>query len=452
MTAQQDLAVGSGPPRRPDRAPLLPNPSPTLNVNPQVATIDIGGIADRAALVGEARRRVRAQVDADDRRSGLLTGGSFLVAVAGWVWLAPPPELPFALFVLCAAAYIVAGSVEFEIGPGSALPATPVLVVMLFMLPPQLVPVAVVAGLAGAALINRWRDPQRRERLIVLAGSGWHAVGPAAVFAFAHVHRPALSDWPVYLLALLAQFTFDAISSWVRNCHGLGVDTKQLANALEFTFLCDLLLAPIGLAAALAVPRSPAALLLLLPPIGLLAMLQSDRRKQIDQTVALSAAYSDNHDLARRDVLTDLANRLTWEEATSRFERSDASFGVVFADVDGLKTANDRYGHEMGDRLLIAVAEVLIRETAGLSGVVVARIGGDEFALLLPDASPASTHSLASSLRARFREAATLEGVIPISASVGFGFAPNGRALAAAIAAADRGANIEKVSRGIRRR
>jgi diguanylate cyclase (GGDEF)-like protein len=315
-----------------------------------------------------------------------------------------------------------------------------------------LVPVAVVTGLAGAALINRIRDPQRRERLIVIAGSGWHAVGPAVVFAFAHVVRPAMSDWPVYLLALGAQFTLDATSSWVRNCHGLGVQPKDLAHALEFAFLCDLLLVPIGFAAALAVPGSPGALLFLLPAIALLAMLQSDRRKHIDHTLALSVAYTDTRELARRDVLTDLANRLTWEEATARCEESESPFGVLFADVDGLKAANDIFGHEMGDRLLIAVAEVLTREAAALPGVVIARIGGDEFALLVPDATRMSTEALASSLRARFRSAPTLDDVVPISASVGLGFAPDGRALGAAIATADRGANIEKVRRGVRRR
>src|SRR5439155_22942811 len=124
---------------------------------------------------------------------------------------------------------------------------------------------------------------------------------------------------------------------------------------------------------------------------------QSDRRKQIDQTVALGVAYADTHELARRDALTRASNRLTWEEAVDRNTRSDAAFGVVFADVDGLKSANDQYGHEMGDRLLTAVAEILINETSGRPDVVVARVGGDEFALLIPNASLFSTHAVASS-------------------------------------------------------
>jgi len=86
------------------------------------------------------------------------------------------------------------------------------------------------------------------------------------VFALADVTRPAPSDAPVLVLALAAQFAVDAAVSYVRNCYGLGVPARQVANALKFAYLCDPALAPIGLSAVLAVPGSPAALLFLLPP------------------------------------------------------------------------------------------------------------------------------------------------------------------------------------------
>ena len=304
--------------------------------------VDADAIAADAALVAAARRRVRRMLVAD-RGSGLLAGGSFLVAAAAWILLAPAGPVPIGTFVACVAAYVVAGCVEFEIGPGCALPTTPVQFVMLFLLPAQLVPVAVVLGLIGSARVARIWDPTRQERPIVLAASGWQVVGPAAVFAVAHVHQPAVSDWPVYVLALVAQFSLDGVISWVRNCYGLGVPTKKLAMALRFTFACDLCLAPVGITAALALPNSPGAMVVLLPPIALLAVLQSDRRKQIDKTVALGAAFADTSDLARRDVLTGVSNRLAFEEAAELFKRSESAVGVVLADVDGLKTANDTY-------------------------------------------------------------------------------------------------------------
>ena len=416
------------------------------------AATRVDGIAAAAALLRDSRGRLRGELADNDRRSGLLTGGSFLVAVAAWILLAPPASVPIAVLAGCVAAYVVAGCVEFEIGPGCALPTMPVQVVMLFLLPPQLVPVAVGLGLVGAARLGRVRDPQRRERPMVLAGSGWQAVGPAAVFALAHVHGPELSYWPVYVLALLAQFTSDSASSWVRNCYGLRVPTGQLASALRFTFVCDLFLAPIGFAATRAVPHSPGALVFLLPPTALLAMLQSDRRKQIDQTVALGAAFTDTSDLARRDALTGVANRLSWEEVTARLQRRDQPIGVILADVDGLKAANDTLGHATGDRLLVAVAEMLQRAVPEESGGLLFRIGGDEFAILLPDATATSTDDLGSAIRAAFENEPTLDGVIAISASVGVGFATGGAVFGPAVATADRGVHLEKDRRGVRRR
>ena len=145
------------------------------------------------------------------------------------------------MLAACVAAYVAAASIEFEIGPGTALPTTPVLWVSLFLLPPQLVPIVALAGLMIAASAARLRDPDRRERLPVLAGSAWHAVGPALVFAMAPARGLALDALGVYALALGAQFGCDAAASWVRNCYGLGVPVRKLAEALRFTFLTDLM-------------------------------------------------------------------------------------------------------------------------------------------------------------------------------------------------------------------
>ena len=407
-------------------------------------------IADDVAVVASARRRIHQELVAD-RGSGLLIGGSFLVAVTAWLLLAPPRSVPFGVFAACVAAYSVAGCVEFEIGPGCALPTTPFQVVMLFLLPPQLVPVAVLAGLAASSHVARLWDPARKERLVVLAASGWQVVGPAAVFAVARVYRPGLSDWPVYMLALGTQLSLDAATSWIRNCFGLGVPTRKLAAALQFTFLCDLCLAPIGLAAALAVPGSPGALLLLVPPTLLLAMLQADRRKQLDQTITLGAALTNTGDLARRDVLTGVSNRLAFEEATARYRQTDTPVGVVLADVDGLKAANDTYGHAMGDRLLIAVAERIVIGVSRATAAPVFRIGGDEFAILLPFASHDATEAIATSLRTSIETAPNIDDNVSVSASVGVGLAPSGHAIGEAIAQADREVNREKTRRGVRR-
>ena len=399
---------------------------------------------DTAALLGATRSRARAEIAAPDRRSGLLTGGSFILVLGLWLLLDPPSGASLIAFLACIVAHAAASTVEFELGPGSALPTTPVLVLALFLLPAPLVPVVAASGLVLAAGVARLRDPSRHERLFVLVGSGWHAIGPAAVFAVAGVREPRLADVPVYGLALAAQFACDALASWVRNAYGLGVPTRLLVGALRFTFAADLLLAPVGLAAALADPGSPAALLFLVPPILLLAVLQRDRERQINRTVVLGVAVTEATDRARRDALTGLANRLAWEEAAAHQRALGLSVGVMFADIDGLKVANDLHGHDAGDRLLVAFARILERVVPAGPGVVVARLGGDEFGVLLPGDLAHDAERLATALRGALANAPRVEGRLPLSASLGTGVAAIGACLGDAFADADRGVYIDK--------
>jgi len=393
---------------------------------------------DAAALVSATRRRAHAEVAAPDRWSGLLTGSSFAAILVAWLIMDPPVGASLIAFAACVLAHTIASSIEFEIGPGSALPTTPVLVVALFVLPPQLVPAVAASGLILAAGIARLRDRSRHERLAVLVGSAWHALGPSAVFAAAHIARPDLADLPVYAAALAAQLACDASASWVRNAYGLGVPTRQLAAALRFTFLADILLAPIGLAAALAVPGSPAALLFLAPPTALLAMLQRDRQRHISRTVVLGVSLTAVADQARLDALTGLRNRLAWEEALVAHRHESQPFGVVFADVDGLKTTNDLLGHDAGDRLLTEVARAIKGAAPEAAGVLVARLGGDEFGILLPGSAARDATRVAEVLGARLAAAKPVDDRITVSASIGVGTADNGAELGSALAEADR--------------
>lgn len=90
---------------------------------------------------------------------------------------------------------------------------------------------------------------------------------------------------------------------------------------------------------------------------------------------------------ARTDPLTGLGNRLAWDEAVGRAQEAvDAgeTYSVVSLDVDGLKDINDRYGHPAGDDLLRRCAGT-IREHCSEVDLAV-RMGGDEFAILVPHA------------------------------------------------------------------
>lgn len=102
--------------------------------------------------------------------------------------------------------------------------------------------------------------------------------------------------------------------------------------------------------------------------------------------------------LSMHDSLTDLYNRSYFEQEMRRVEDGRySSAGIVVCDIDGLKHINDTLGHQAGDEILRASAQV-IKESFRKSDVV-ARIGGDEFAVIIPDADKDSVSN--ACLRAR---------------------------------------------------
>ncbi len=113
-----------------------------------------------------------------------------------------------------------------------------------------------------------------------------------------------------------------------------------------------------------------------------LALLCADLRQQ---NASLSARVTVLEDEISRDTLTPLYNRRHFEEAIAvsiaHCQRYGSRAALLFVDVDDLKSINDTYGHAAGDEALRAVADVLLANVRSTD--VVARIGGDEFALLL---------------------------------------------------------------------
>lgn len=132
-----------------------------------------------------------------------------------------------------------------------------------------------------------------------------------------------------------------------------------------------------------------------------------------------------------RDPLTGVNNRRAlydlYERESRRSQRSarrsagtpaddDApALAVLFCDVDKFKSVNDTYGHQVGDEVLIAVAKAMV--TLGRATDHVARYGGDEFVMLLPEGGETGAARLTQRLRDYFGE--TPPGPVPFSISIG---------------------------------
>ena len=145
---------------------------------------------------------------------------------------------------------------------------------------------------------------------------------------------------------------------------------------------------------------------------------------------AMAAHYQQS---ASRDFLTGLPNRMALsqrlEHASERGKRSRTDAAVLFADLDRFKLVNDTYGHQIGDKLLVAVAErlsALLRP-----GDTLARVAGDEFVILCEDLQNASyVEVLADRIDQAFTSPFDAGGImVAITASVGIAFAGRGHEL-----------------------
>jgi diguanylate cyclase (GGDEF)-like protein len=156
--------------------------------------------------------------------------------------------------------------------------------------------------------------------------------------------------------------------------------------------------------------------------------------------------------LADHDELTDLYNMRAFSKLAERHaelaRRSETVYALLMIDINALKAINDKFGHEAGSKAIRLVADALIRLTR--SSDIIARYGGDEFAILLANADKEIAEDVAQRIR-NVVFATTLEvesRIVRVRASVGIGCMPaDGTTLKDVMAAASRDMYKDKEGR-----
>ena len=160
--------------------------------------------------------------------------------------------------------------------------------------------------------------------------------------------------------------------------------------------------------------------------LGIIALIvlfhrESGRRARAQQALALANATLER--MATTDALTGIANRRMFDDILRREEakaaRSPQDAAVLMIDIDLFKSFNDTYGHSAGDATLRSVAQAVTRAVTR-GGDLVARIGGEEFAVLLTDTDLSGARIVAERVRAEvvalgIRHTASPHGHVTVS-------------------------------------
>jgi putative nucleotidyltransferase with HDIG domain len=253
--------------------------------------------------------------------------------------------------------------VRFAARYGFTVPTQLIFVPMLFMLPAGSVPLFVAAGIVAGSLPDYLLGRQHPSRALRLPGDAWHSVGPALVIGLAGSPEASLSEWPLLAAALAAQLVCDNVVSTVREWAGLGISPRLDPAPLGWIALVDVLLSPIGLAAAIAATVEPYAVLLVLPLAVLLAVFAAERHARLHQAVELSRAYRGTT-LLLADVLE------ADDEYTGVHSQGVVALSVAVADAMGLgsrERRNVEFGALLHDIGKIAVPKEIINKPGPLT-------------------------------------------------------------------------------------
>ncbi|MBW6523001.1 GGDEF domain-containing protein [Sphingomonas sp. RHCKR47] len=350
----------------------------------------------------------------------------------------------------------------------------------------------VSAGLTAWEGFGRWR-----RRPLLIWAAGWTVLALGCSIAVARTHLPGLSGWAIsnmvivtgYLLVLNGVAALDRrlyLRTSVMLVAALGLGWMIEGSVHRFAFWQHTAGVPIMIASGLTVfelRRNRALRQLRTRPVAILlpAMHTAFYAARVfvlplfaahdgDAVIALASKitmyegvlYSvampmtlvglvreeaQRHLIAasRTDFLTGLTNRQGLFEAGAEVLRHDRAATLLAFDLDHFKSINDAHGHAAGDAVLRSFAGVM-RDVAAPDAIL-ARLGGEEFAALLPDTDRAAAKAIGEEIAARFAALRDHgEGVV-VAATVSTGLAyagADGDDLGALLSAADRALYVAK--------
>jgi diguanylate cyclase (GGDEF)-like protein len=342
----------------------------------------------------------------------------FLAIAVSLAVFASSPRHVTAVDVVVVAVFLLLSRLEYPISAGSAVPAQLAFVPMLFLMPLKLVPIAVCLGLflSTGVLALAGRKPSLCPNAL---GTAWFTIPPVLLLMATGEQPFAWHRWPLYAAALVLQSLADVVPAAIYERSVNATRLRPLAGVLATVYAFDALLTPIGLLAASA---GGFAFLAVLPFTGVLYLLARERRSRLDAESEAGRLGV----LAHLDDLTEIANRRSFDARLAvehaRAGRAGGELSICVLDLDHFKVFNDTYGHPAGDDLLrraVASWSPSLRPEA-----LLARLGGEEFGLILPDATSEAAEAVVERLRrvtppeVTFSAGiATWDGVEPIAAA-----------------------------------
>jgi putative nucleotidyltransferase with HDIG domain len=323
-----------------------------------------GGVSLTTEDSVQRARRQRSEPLSDRE---LLTEAVFaaliVVAAIALIEIGDTGHVPVGAAIVLTIVFALLSRLEFETGVGYGYPIQLAFVPMLFVLPPEIAPALVVIArvLSGVPdFVSGRRSP---GRVLPLIADSWYSIGPAIVLSAASVNGAHWSDWPWWLVALVAQLAGDLAVSVARAGLITGRAPQMHIRELPSVWTVDVLLSPLGLLAALASQERRFAFLLVLPLALLMWVFAQERRARLDQQIEMSRTY-------RRTAL--LLGELIGEddEYTGAHSQGVVSLSVAIADELGLDEEQRRlveFGALLHDVGKIGVPKEIVNKSGVLS-------------------------------------------------------------------------------------